>query len=57
MFELQNSLGKWITPLNIAMAGLTLILIGILTWSNRRMKAILPGPITNDSPLPEEQIS
>lgn len=42
LFELQSPLREWMTPLNIGMAILTFVLIGILTWTNRRMKAALP---------------
>lgn len=42
LFELQSPLREWMSPLNIGMAILTFVLIGILTWTNRRMKAALP---------------
>ena len=53
-FDLQNSLRQWITPLNIGMAFLTLVLIGILAWTNRSMKSRLPETIMKESPQPED---
>lgn len=48
-FELEHPLREWTLPLNIGMAVFTVILCGILVWSNRRMKATLPPPIVSES--------
>lgn len=54
-FELQNVLRDWLIPLNIGMAMLTLILIAILTGSNRLMKATLPVSVNpTDTPLEDQ---
>lgn len=54
-FELQNSLGNWLTPLNAGLALLALILIAILTASNRIMRATLPTPGIPETPSSENQ--
>lgn len=49
-FELQNSLGSWLTPLSVGIGLVTLMLIAILTASNRIMKATLPAPTVTETP-------
>lgn len=57
LFELQSPLREWMTPLNIGMAILTFVLIGILTWTNRRMKAALPTAGIESSDQLQDQAS